>query len=337
MPAEVESMFSVRANAWHDPEGKFTLPDYPSSIEEARRLAGLEWEPEVVPAFVQRFAAVEGEELPQISYEEAPDTRLVLRTDTAAVLGHVGSGWTPVLNRTLFEFIEATLELPNTRIATAGSLAEGRNVWALVELDEPYKLSEADDSLTIPYLAVLNGHDGSAAFRALPTSIRVVCRNTYRAAELQGERSGRQFVFRHTGSVMDRIEEAKRAIRGVQDDARQAREAAADLLALPANEAAYISFLEAFIPDPAEHGEQVSSRVRNNISEARASFRAVYGSQTCAAHHGSALGLVDASIEYLDHLRGYRNRDSYLGRTLLKPEPLKAKAVKIAREVCLAG
>lgn len=115
MAAEVESMFSVRANAWHDPEGKFTLPEYPDGWDEARRLAGLEWEPVVVPAFVQRFAAVEGEELPVVTYEEAPDTRLVTRSDSGLILGHVGSGWTPVLNRTLGEFAEAVLDSARTR------------------------------------------------------------------------------------------------------------------------------------------------------------------------------------------------------------------------------
>lgn len=206
----------------------------------------------------------------------------------------------------------------------------------LIELDEPYKLTEADDSLTLPYLAVLNGHDGGASFRALPTSIRVVCRNTYRAAELAGDKHGRQFVFRHTGSVMDRVEEAKRAISGVKDDVAAAREVAADLLALPASERAYLDFLHAFLPDPAEHGEQVSERVRKNIAEARSNYGKLYRSSTCEAHRGTALGLVDAATEYLDHVRGYRNRDSFLGRTLLKPEPLKAKAANIAREVCTA-
>lgn len=336
MPAEVDSMFSVRENAWHDPEGRFTLPDYPSSIEEARRLAGLEWEPEVVPAFVQRFAAVEGAELPEISYEEAPDTRLVLRTDTGDVLGHVGTGWTPVTNRTLFEFAEAVLELPNTKIATAGSLSGGRNVWALIELDEPFRFP-GDDSLTLPYLSILNGHDGSSAFRALPTQIRIVCRNTYRAAELAGVKAGRAWTFRHTGSVMDRIEEAKAAIAGVKRDVAEAIEAAEGLLRLPASEEAYRSFVELLIPSPADHGDQISKRVADNIADARRSLRAVYdASPTCDAHRGSALGLVDAAFEYYDHLRGYRNRDSYLGRCLLKPEPLKAKAVQIAREVCTA-
>ncbi len=44
-------------------------------------------------------------------------------------------------------------------------------------------------------------------------------------------------------------------------------------------------------------------------------------------------GLVQAAGEYLDHARGFRNSDTHLGRTLLRPEPLKVKAVKLVRQV----
>ncbi len=51
---------------------------------------------------------------------------------------------------------------------------------------------------------------------------------------------------------------------------------------------------------------------------------------------GDALGLVHASVEYLDHMRGYRSQTKYLKRTVLQPEELKARAVRQAREACLA-
>ena len=46
--------------------------------------------------------------------------------------------------------------------------------------------------------------------------------------------------------------------------------------------------------------------------------------------------LVHASVEYLDHMRGYRSQTKYLKRTVLQPEELKARAVRQAREACLA-
>ena len=42
MPANVESMFSVRQMPWHR-EGT-VLPDYPGDWNTARKLAGLDWD-----------------------------------------------------------------------------------------------------------------------------------------------------------------------------------------------------------------------------------------------------------------------------------------------------
>jgi hypothetical protein len=36
----------------------------------------------------------------------------------------------------------------------------------------------------------------------------------------------------------------------------------------------------------------------------------------------------------LDHVRGFRNSDTYMGRQILSAEPLKAKAVRLVRELC---
>jgi hypothetical protein len=92
-------------------------------------------------------------------------------------------------------------------------------------------------------------------------------------------------------------------------------------------------FLADFIPEPP--AEIVSYRVRGNIERARKVFSHLYlDSVTTEAHRGTALGLIDASVEYLDHVRGYRNRDTLLGRTLLRTEPLKARALTLVREVC---
>ena len=71
--------------------------------------------------------------------------------------------------------------------------------------------------------------------------------------------------------------------------------------------------------------------------EARSQIRAILDGKTCESIAYTAYGLVQAAGEYLDHVRRYRNRDSHITRTLLKPEPLKAKAVQLAREVIGAG
>lgn len=325
MPAYFDSGLCVRQPSWHGQET--LLSDYPESWDVAREVAGLTWEPEE-----RRLAfAVQGE-YGITRWEPSGSHKAIVRSDTGAQLGTVGADWTPITHTTMGEMVEAILDQPHTNIETMVCLKGGKQVAATILLDEPYTLP-GDDSPTLPYLVVLNAHDGSSACKAIATQVRVVCANTYQAAAMEGDRLGRQFTFRHTARVMDRIEDAKQALRGVRDDAAEWRTLAAELAVLPAPEEATDRFLSEFIPMPAAN--VVSERVMGNIETARQTFSMMYeASTTCAANHGTALGLVHAAVEYLDHARNYRTRDTLIGRQLLRPEPLKAKAVRIAREVC---
>lgn len=328
MPAYFDSGFCVRQPSWHGQET--LLSDYPADWSEAREIAGLTWEPEE-----RRMAVAAVGDFGITRWEPSESHKAIVRSDTGAQLGTVGSDWTPITHATMGEMVEALLELEHVNIETMVQLKGGRQVAATILLDEPYVLP-GDDSPTLPYLVLLNAHDGSSACKALATQVRVVCANTYQAAAMDGERTGRQFTFRHTARVMDRIAEAKEAIAGAREDAAQWQALAAELALLPAPEEAACRFLSEFIPEPA--ADLVSDRVRDNIAEARSMFRLMYdASPTCAANHGTGLGLVHAAVEYLDHARTYRTRDTLIGRQLLRPEPLKARAVRIAREVCSAN
>jgi phage/plasmid-like protein (TIGR03299 family) len=207
-------------------------------------------------------------------------------------------------------------------------------VWALARLDEPWS-APGDPSLTYPYVAFLNRHDGRASAKSVNTTYRVVCANTFGAADAEGKETGREYNFRHTKNVMDRIEEAKQALRGLRDDTLAWRELATHLALMPVTAGQRELFVTEFIPMPPEG--LISDRVVANVEEARDQIRAILGGKTCEGISYTAYGLVQAAGEYLDHIRRYRNRDTHITRTLLKPEPLKAKAVQLAREVIGAG
>jgi Domain of unknown function (DUF932) len=94
-------------------------------------------------------------------------------------------------------------------------------------------------------------------------------------------------------------------------------------------------FVTQFVPMSPEG--VISDRVVDNVEEARKQIRAILDGKTCEGIAPHVYGLVQAAGEYLDHVRRYRSRDTHLTRTLLKPEPLKAKAIQLAREVVDAG
>lgn len=335
MPAYFDTGFSVREPMWHG-EG-LVLDEYPADWTEARRLAGLEWEPVARPLAVEVTAPEITEDgVTPATYQTLDSHQAITRSDTGAILGVVSDGYQIVDHGVMGEILDALVGSGDgtVKFETAGSCRGGAQVWALAYLDEPYEVV-GDDSQTYPFLALLNSHDGTGACKVVSTQVRVVCWNTYRAAEMEGERTGRTFTFRHTGKVMDRIADAKAALAGLRQDAHDWQALAADLFAVRATDRAVDVFLSEFIPEPVE--DVISDRVRANIAEARKRFRSIYDtSVTTEAHRGTALGLVDSAVEYLDHARTFRSRDTYMGRTLLRPEPLKQNLVRLSLDACTA-
>jgi len=326
MPAYFDTGFCVRKPSWHGQE--LLLDDYPTDWADARSKAGLLWEPQAEPYYRKS-----GED-----FVPVPGRQIITRSDSGLVLGETSDSFELFTHESMGSLMEAFLGARSTlKFETAGSVNDGRHVWALAYLDEPFTVA-GDDSASYPFLALLNNHDGTGAVKATYTSIRVVCWNTYSMASMEGEKSGAQHVFRHTTGLNDRVEEAKKAIVEMEHDALRWKALADDLYALKLNDEdkAVANFLFDFpgLASPREHGKPTSDRVEENVARARKVFKGLYfDSITNAAHRGTALGLVDAAVEYLDHVRGFRNQDTYLNRTILRPEPLKQLAVKQARKV----
>jgi phage/plasmid-like protein (TIGR03299 family) len=321
------------------------LDEYPDNWDEARKLAGLEWEPELRPVVEitcgecshvlttdDLTVGVCGQCLStSYRYNVVPEAQRVIRNDTGKHLGTVGEQFSLVTHAEMGEVLEALAKSDSAvKFETAGSVRDGRQVWALAFLDEPEKIA-GDDSETYPFLAVLNSHDGTGAMKVVNTSVRVVCWNTYRAADMEGERTGRQFTFRHVGKVSERLDEAKLAIRGTREAHRRWVEMANRLASFRIDAAAVETFVYLTIPEPP--ADIISPRVRSNIESDRGVLRGMINGVQNDAHRGTALGLVEAGVEYLDHGRRYMSRGTLMNRTLLRPEPLKAAVVKNALEV----
>lgn len=332
MPAYFDTGFSVRKPAWHGLG--VVLDDFPHTIEDARCHAGLDWEPELVPTYhkVTRPQGVDmfGNIVEADEYEEVPNARLVQRSDNQEVIGHgLSDRYVPITNSQMFEVLESLID-QGLKIETAGSNKRGAHVWALAYLDQPYVMP-GDDSVTFPYLAIVNSHDGKAAMRAMPTQVRIVCWNTYQAAMAQSERTKMFYDFRHKGTVSERIEEAKKAIKGMRADTEKWFAIAHRFQNIRITDVHVDMFVQEFLPTPPTG--TFTDRVFDNIQRDRSTFRTLLKGPQNESNAGTALSLVNTAVEYLDHARGYRNTDTYLGRTILKPEPMKAKAIKLVNDV----
>lgn len=342
MPDYFETGFSVREPMWHG-KGNI-LEDHPADWDEARKLAGLTWEPMAIPVYTRTLLAP-GEERPEgtIVLNEDPlgtdamvpadGFQAVARDDTGAVLGVPTDNYQVIGNGQMGELLEAIVDQgADVKFETAGSADGGKQVWAMVRLDEPFQPS-GDDSMTYPFFTLLNNHGGGGACKALPTMIRVVCRNTFQAADELGDRTGFNVVINHVGDVEARIEAAKLMLARAREAAFSWAAEADDLVHQLVSPQALGVFLEEFIPTP----EGALERTVASRAERRAQVRRLWEqSPTAADLPDSAYKLVQVAGEYLDHLRPSRDKSPtpYLKRTMLSPDvPLKARVIELARDV----
>lgn len=353
MSANVESMFSVREMPWHR-EG-IVLGDYPGSWSEARTLAGLDWEP--IEAPVYRQTGMRKIQVPQLdlygmdgldpiykvtSYETVespiielnPDDKHIVRNDNGAILSVVSKGYTLIGHEEMGAIIEAVLGQTNVKWETAGSLNAGKAVWVLVKLDEPIELP-GDDTVTYPYMAITNRHDGGGSCALRTTMVRIVCANTMAMAEAEGEKHGAVFSFRHTKNWRDHIEEAKQAVHGARVEMGEYAVMAKELLQIRFTLSMRDRFITEFIPMPSTG--IITDRVMGNVERDRNNLRQIFSSTTTAEIAHTAYGAVQAASEWASHIRGTRGSDSLLNRCIMKNDPLKRKAVKLVREIASAG
>jgi phage/plasmid-like protein (TIGR03299 family) len=270
-----------------------------------------------------------------IFYAPIEGWNMLSRDDTHDVLHVAKDTYQVVQNDVGHEIFEALSEGASLDDGTGGTVKNGAMCYLSARVDTAYGV-KGDDSPIYPYIVVTWTHDGTGAFQSRATTVRVVCWNTLSLSETEAKNSGRNFTFRHTAKIMDRIEDAKRAIAGAKDATARFVELGNELAAIAITESIREQFVEWFIPMP-ESKFIISDRVLDNVLDARANLRNIMYSATMTdAMRGSAYGLMQAGIEYLDHVRTYRNHDTYLGRTLLRDEPMKKKLVPMIRELVKA-
>lgn len=334
---EIDLMYSVRIAPWHIGSGTnvVMLDTAPDSRPERMACAGHDfiveehelyrYEPSLADAYTGGncgHVAVEG-------------WNMLARDDTGDMLHVAKDTYVVVQNDVGHEIFEALSEGAALDDGTGGTVKNGAMCYLSARVDHAYGV-KGDNSPIYPYIVVTWTHDGTGAFQSRATSVRPVCWNTISAGEYESQKSGRNFTFRHTKNIMDRIEDAKKVIAGAKVDTMNFIELGNELAAIAITDTIREQFIEWFIPMP-ESKFIISDRVLDNILDARQNLRNIFYSGTMpAVHRNTAYGMLQAGIEYLDHIRSYRNSDTYLGRTLLRDEPMKKKLVPMIRELVKA-
>lgn len=171
------SMAFVGMTPWHG-LGQSLNPD--SDLDIWAREAMLEWT--VEEADVEYQPTVSKMDKKQIDPDVAPhlwvmDSRKVLyRSDNGFPLSVVSNVYKPVQPREILEFFRSLIESHGFKMNTAGSLKNGKRIWALAETGWQGNVMGQDRIGC--YLLLATSCDGSLSTVAQFTTIRVVCNNT---------------------------------------------------------------------------------------------------------------------------------------------------------------
>jgi len=136
---------------------------------EMMKAAGLDWN----VAKVESFIEFNGQKIP------TGQQSLVRETD-GKILTQVGPGWNPVQNIEAFEFFNDFVSMGDMAMDTAGSLKDGRIVWALADVREGFSLFGGDE--VKGYLLFSNPHQYGKSIDVRFVLERVVCNNTLTVA-----------------------------------------------------------------------------------------------------------------------------------------------------------
>ena len=158
----VETMAYAGEVPWH---GLGTKVPADLTPRQMMQQAGVDWRVNLVPT----YADVNGTKV------STGQKALVRETDNR-VLTNVGGNWNPVQNEEAFDFFTEYCLAGDMEMHTAGSLADGKIVWALAKVNESFDVLGEDrvDS----YLLFSNPHQYGKSLNVRFTPIRVVCNNT---------------------------------------------------------------------------------------------------------------------------------------------------------------
>lgn len=134
--------------------------------EQMLKAAGLDWT--VDP--VELFAEVGDKRL-------ATGHRALVRSTDQRVIDVITNDWNPVQNSEAFEFFNDFVAHGDMSMETAGSLKDGKIIWALAKVKESFDLFGGKDRVDA-YLHFTNPHQYGQSIDVRFTPIRVVCNNT---------------------------------------------------------------------------------------------------------------------------------------------------------------
>lgn len=266
MSHEVENMFVARELAWHK---LGTLVEEEIKSDEVFRVV-----PELDYVLVEAPIFVDG--------IEVPDMIGIYRSTDKKVVGIHSKGYKTFTPREMFNFSDAVADTGEARYTSAGSLREGKVIFSTMVIDRPLVVAGDEH---IPYLVTASSHDGSLAFTAAVTPVRVVCMNTLRLAIGVAKYT---WKIKHTSRMMSQVQQARESLNLTFQYLDGFEREVNSLIAQEVTNADFKAIMERVFPK----GEtELQGKNREGIVEA---IQVAYRSDEIGEFRGTGWGVVNA-------------------------------------------
>ncbi len=275
-----------------------------ATLDEWRVAAGLGWDVESRKVL---YGVVDDNGRKTVAVY--PDRKVLLRTDTQAPLSIVSEGYHVVQPKEVLAFYEDLIKANGFKMDTAGSLMDGRRIWALARMGATTTIYGQDR--VEGYVLLATSYDASMATTAKWVSTRVVCNNTL---EMASNERGTEFKLNHKTKFDP--EEAKGAL-GLSKEAWEKFEANANKLASKHVDldTALAFFTKVLGEDAVTMDLDTGKLVYTSTFEKMfAAYQRGPGANLRSANN-TAWGLVNAVTFYQDHMAKTNKSGSRLNST----------------------
>lgn len=212
MTSAVETMAYANQVPWH---GIGTPVSDKLTPEQMRKAAKQDYTVSKRPVLIE----VKGKTMP------IKNKFALVRDSDDQFLSMVGSVYKPVQTEQVFDFFSKFVKAGKMKMETAGSLWEGRYVWALARTGDDFNVGQKDEMRS--YLLLCSPFEHGKSLIMQWTSVRVVCWNTLTMAvghNLKGK--GHAFRMPHTRNFEVEKTEAERVMGLMHEQTDQFKEAA---------------------------------------------------------------------------------------------------------------
>ncbi len=280
--------------------------------EQMMKAAGLDWEVEKVPA----YATVGKKRI-------AVGKSALIRKSDNRLLDVVGDDWNPCQNAEAFEFFNDFIGNGDMTMETAGSIMNGKRVFALARVKESFELFKGDK--VDAHLLFSNPHMYGKTIDIQFTPVRVVCWNTLSLSLSLGSKN-RVSVSHRTKFDGDTV---KQMMGIAKDKLATYKEAAAFLGSKRFTEE---SITEYFGRVFGAKKDEKSGEVKNSRN-ARIAYDILEQQPGANFAKGSMWQGFNAATFMVDHVIG-RNQDNRMNSAWFGwGRNLKVKALEIAMEM----